>query len=120
MKENGILITLQLVKVHNTLKKPGPVFIEMAKAAYGAGADYYYRVNDDTEFLKPWAKAYTGALDRLSKPYGVIGPYSALASSTVEAKTRNRILTHDFVHRLHMEIFDMNYYPPELSDWCVF
>ncbi len=29
----------------------------------------------------------------------------------------DKILTHDFVHRLHLEIFDMNYYPPELVDW---
>ena len=27
------------------------------------------------------------------------------------------ILTHDFVHRTHMEIFAHNYYPPELVDW---
>jgi len=116
MKNNGILINLQLVRVHNTLRKPGPVFLEMGKAGYAAGADYFYRVNDDTEFIKPFARAYTEALSKLSKPYGVIGPYSVLSSKTA-AKSQNRILTHDFVHRLHMEIFDMNYYPPELSDW---
>jgi hypothetical protein len=116
MKKHGILVTLQLVKVHNTLRKPGPVFIEMAKAAYASGADYFYRVNDDTEFLHPWAKAYTEALFSLSKPFGVVGPFS-VHSSQATARTQNRILTHDFVHRTHMEIFNMNYYPPELADW---
>jgi hypothetical protein len=116
MKNHGILVTLQLVRVHNTLRKPGPVFLEMGKAAYAAGADYFYRVNDDTEFISPFAKAYTEALGKLSKPYGVVGPYSVHSSKTT-AKSQNRILTHDFVHRLHMEIFGMNYYPPELTDW---
>ena len=27
------------------------------------------------------------------------------------------MLTHDFVHRTHIEIFDMEYYPPEFTDW---
>lgn len=27
------------------------------------------------------------------------------------------MLTHDFVNRVHMEIFNMQYYPPELKDW---
>ena len=116
MKDHGILITLQLVKVHNTLRKPGPVFLEMGKAAYASGADFFYRVNDDTEFLRPFAKKFTALLRRLSKPYGVIGPYS-VPSSKKGSKSENRILTHDFVHKTHMEIFDMNYYPPDLADW---
>jgi hypothetical protein len=48
LKKNGILITLKSVKVNNTLKKPGPAFLEMARAAYNAGTDYFYRINDDT------------------------------------------------------------------------
>lgn len=27
------------------------------------------------------------------------------------------ILTHDFTHRTHLEIFNGTYYPPELTDW---
>ena len=27
-----------------------------------------------------------------------------------------KILTHDFVHRTHLEIFE-HYYPPVFSDW---
>ena len=40
---------------------------------------------------------------------GVVGPLCRQGNQ--------QILTHDFVHRTHMEIFDMNYYPPELVDW---
>lgn len=58
----NIEIELLLVPVDNQLQKPGPVFLEMARAAYAAGADYFYRVNDDTEFLNPWATAFVAAL----------------------------------------------------------
>lgn len=53
---------LKLVAVTNDIKKPGPVFLEMAKAAYSMGADYFYRVNDDTECLQPWAKSFSTTL----------------------------------------------------------
>lgn len=46
---------------------------------------------------------------KLPAPYGVIGPLCSQGNSA--------ILTHDFTARLHMEIFEMNYYPPELVDW---
>jgi len=42
-------------------------------------------------------------------PYGVVGPWCN--------QSNTKILAHDFTHRLHMEIFGMEYYPPELSDW---
>jgi hypothetical protein len=97
------------VKVNNILKKPGPVFVEIARKAYDMGADFMYRVNDDTEFHGRWPKLYSETLMSLSKPYGVIGPRCT--------PTQNRILTHDFVHRTHMEIFNQTYYPVELVDW---
>jgi hypothetical protein len=109
MQRNGILIQLEPVKIINHLKKPGPVFIEMARRAYALGADYLYRVNDDTEFKGHWPKLYVHGLTALGPPYGVMGP-SSLGSN-------DKILTHDFVHRIHMEIFENNYYPLELVDW---
>ena len=42
-------------------------------------------------------------------PYGVVGPLCNQGNTL--------ILTHDFTHRTHMEIFDKLYYPDELSDW---
>ena len=109
MEKNGIRVSLRLVKVNNTQKKPGPVFVEMARAAYHAGANYFYRVNDDSEMLVNWAHLFVRTLEHLGSPYGVVGPRCDQGHTP--------ILTHDFVHRAHMEIFDMNYYPPELSDW---
>ena len=73
MRQNGILVSLRLVKVNNTLKKPGPVFIEMARAAYAAGAHYFYRVNDDTELMMNWPKKFVDGLLSLHPPYGVVG-----------------------------------------------
>ena len=34
-----------------------------------------------------------------------------------ESCESRRILTHDLVHRSHLDIFE-HYYPPILSDWC--
>ena len=73
------------------------------------GADYLYRVNDDTEFLSLWTSHFVYALMQLLPPYGVIGP--------IDNRTDNRVLDHDFVHRTHMEVFEMEYYPPEFTDW---
>ena len=109
LKHRGIDINLELVPVENEIKKPGPVFIEIARKAYDLGAEFMYRVNDDTEFHGRWPKLYSHTLLSLSKPYGVVGPRSTT--------TQNRILTHDFVHRTHMDIFDKVYYPVELVDW---
>jgi hypothetical protein len=58
MMKNGIILKLRLVKVNNTLKKPGPVFNEMARAAYRNGASYFYRINDDTELIINWPKIF--------------------------------------------------------------
>jgi hypothetical protein len=108
LEQNGIQISFLPVKVRNTLKKPGPIFIAMARAAYEAEADYFYRVNDDTEMVGRWPSRFVGALQKLPPPYGVVGPF---------CEVNKKILTHDFVHRTHMDIFGMNYYPPALVDW---
>ena len=48
-----------LVRAANPLRKPGPVFNVAAAAAVADGADYVYRVNDDTELLTPWASRWS-------------------------------------------------------------
>ena len=55
MENRGIEATFVLVRVDNKIKKPGPVFQAITRAAYENGADYIYRVNDDTEMATPWA-----------------------------------------------------------------
>ena len=56
-----------------------------------------------------WAKAFIGALSSLGPPYGVAGPMHNTGNT--------RILTHDFVHRTHMDIFKGVYYDPIFTDW---
>ena len=109
LARNGVTITLRTVRVNNSFKKPGPVFNEMARAAYKDGADYFYRVNDDTELVGHWAANFVKAVHKYSPPVAIVGPACAQGNQF--------ILTHDFVPRIHMEIFEMNYYPPELKDW---
>ena len=74
LKKNGIAITLVTVKVNNSLKKPGPVFLDMARTAYELNADYFYRINDDTEMKNNWPMLFVSSLQSLSLPFGVIGP----------------------------------------------
>lgn len=109
MSENGIELKILPVRVNNTLKKPGPVFIEMARRAYEMKADYFFRINDDTELVSRWPSSFVSALGSIHGRVGVVGPFCRQGNQ--------QILTHDFVHRTHMEIFEMNYYPPELVDW---
>ena len=87
----------------------GPAFNYMMGAAFEDGADYMYRINDDTKFEGAWAVQAVSALRRMDPPnVGVAGP--------VCAEGNDRILTHDFTHRTHMRIFD-HYYPPIFTDW---
>jgi len=60
-------IGVEFVRVQNDQQKPGPVFIKMAQVAYELGADYFYRVNDDTEFIQPWATPFIQSLE-VSQP----------------------------------------------------
>lgn len=53
---------LHLMRFENKDKKPGPVFRAMAQEAYEKGAQWFFRVNDDTEILGTWATAFTRAL----------------------------------------------------------
>ena len=55
-------MAVHFVRVKNDLKKPGPVFNKMAEAAYDLGADYFYRVNDDSEFLQTWTTPFIQVL----------------------------------------------------------
>lgn len=56
-------ITIDFVRVHNAIQKPGPVFLKIAQVAYDAGADYLYRVNDDTELIQPWTTQFIKILE---------------------------------------------------------
>jgi len=105
----GVTLRLSLLRYENTLRKPGPAFNFMMAAAFADGADYLYRINDDTRFVGAWVASAVGTLRGLSPPnVGVVGP--------ICNEGNRAILTHDFTHRTHLLIFD-HYYPPIFSDW---
>ncbi|CAM9677259.1 unnamed protein product, partial [Choristocarpus tenellus] len=105
----GVSVRLELVRVNNTIQKPGPVFTAITKEAFRQGSKYIYRVNDDSEMVGPWARKFVDTLEAMGPPYGVVGPESLNAN----------ILVHDFTHRLHMDIFEGQYYPAVLTDWYI-
>jgi hypothetical protein len=98
-----------LLPFANELHKPGPIFNFLSSSAAADGAEYLYRINDDTKTTAPFASAMVGALEHMMPPQlGVAGP---------ECRQGNQqILTHDFVHKSHLAVFGLHY-PPTLPDW---
>ena len=87
-------------------------FNEACRSAYEYGADYIVRVNDDSEFVSQgWITKAINTLAAYNPPnVGVVGPTCHQGNT--------KILTHDMVHRTHLEIFD-DYYPDELDNWWI-
>ena len=79
-------------------------------AAYLNGADYFYRINDDTVLSTAnWLSSFTDVLSSYQpRNIGVVGP--------TQDSGNLKILTYDFVHRTHIEIFGF-YYPRVFTDW---
>lgn len=90
--------------------KPAWAQNDAMMAAYLDGMDFFYRLNDDTRpVVSGWTEVFIGTLARLSPPFvGVVGPSCTLEPSD--------IMSHDFVHRTHIEIFGF-YYPRTFTDW---
>lgn len=78
--------------------------------AYLDDNDYFYRVNDDTIFESiGWTEAFITALKSYDpKNIGVVGP--------LHRGGNEQILTYDFVHKSHIDIFGQ-YYPKLFTDW---
>jgi hypothetical protein len=78
--------------------------------AYLDGCDYFYRINDDIYFLSPgWTEEFITTLQGFTPPFvGVVGP--------MHSGGNEKILTFDFVHRTHINIFGF-YYPRLFTDW---
>ena len=111
LKLLGVLVSLSLLPFENMAHKPGPAFNVAAAAAYTDGADFLFRINDDTVLDDGWASALVAALGSNEHPYvGVAGPRCSSNRANAD------ILTHDFVHRTHLDIFP-TYYPVVLADW---
>jgi len=78
--------------------------------AYLDHVDYYYRINDDTKMdTGGWVEAFVAVLRQYKPPFvGVVGPKHSGGNEA--------ILTYDFVHRTHVDIFGF-YYPRLFTDW---
>ena len=92
-------------------KKNNIPFNEVAKVAFEDDAEYFVRINDDTEFTTAdWITLGTNALKTFKPPnVGVVGPLCREGNTD--------ILTHDMVHRTHLTIFGGTYYPDVFSNW---
>ena len=78
-------------------------------AAYSAGMDYLYMVNDDTILMtRDWTPRFIEELAQFTPPnVGLVGP-NHIGWITY-------ILTYNFVHRTHVDIFK-TFYPRNFTD----
>jgi len=78
--------------------------------AYLDHVDYFYRINDDTRMLTGgWTEKFISTLKSYDPALvGVVGPNHFGGNVG--------ILTYDFVHRTHVNIFGF-YYPHLFTDW---
>jgi len=106
----NIKSSLHMVECNYT-GKPAWAQNDAMLEAYLDNVDYYYRINDDTEMeTGGWVDAFLAVLNQYEPPLvGVVGP-------THNGKDAS-ILTYDFVHRTHVDIFGF-YYPRLFADWC--
>ena len=105
----GLVIRLHFIQCSH-VGKPAWAQNDAMMEAYLDDAEFFYRVNDDTHLLTPgWAEAFVAGLAQYSPPnVGVVGPRHFGGHS--------RILTYDFVHRTHIDVFGF-YYPRVFTDW---
>ena len=77
---------------------------------YQDGAEYWYRVNDDTQFVTSnWIKDFNAQLAAFDPPnLGAVGPTCRQGNTG--------IMTYDYVHRTHWEVFQYQY-PKVLQNW---
>ena len=104
------MLDLKLVHFADTVGAPSQAVSQMARMAVREGADYIYQLNDATILVsKDWLSTYVKALENseLAPNLGVAGPIDT---------TNERILTHAFVHKTHVEIFDA-FFPPAFKNW---
>jgi hypothetical protein len=72
----------------------------VAQRGYEAGADYFYRINDDSELLgNNWSRVFVDVLETMQPipGLGVVAPYDPVH--------KGEAFTHSMVGRLHFEVF---------------
>jgi hypothetical protein len=102
-------MSLRLVECNHT-GHPAWAQNDAMMEAYLDGSQYFYRLNDDSIMLSSgWTELFIDKLATYVPPnVGVVGPNHTGGNE--------RILTHDFVHRTHVEVFGF-YYPRVFTDW---
>lgn len=116
LKQEGVLLQTALLRFpNNALHKPGPTFNFLAGAAFEDGADYVYRISDDTKLVgNAWVAQAVKTLQSFSpRDVGVVGPLSGQSRDDGPG-----ILANDMVHRSHLSVFGF-YYPPLLTGWSL-
>jgi hypothetical protein len=103
-------LSLKLMHFDHLEGAPTQVVSQLMLAAFVDGFDYFYQVNDDTVIISPnWTPALIEKL--ASNPYipnfGVTGPMDT---------NNEKIFTHSFVHRTHIEVFG-HLFPPSFKNW---
>jgi len=108
-RDRDITANLSLVACTHT-GKPTWAQNDAMLEAYLDHVDYFYRVNDDTRMLTGgWTEKFISKLKSYDPPLvGVVGPNHSGGNTA--------ILTYDFVHRTHIDIFGF-YYPRLFTDW---
>ena len=102
-------VHLQFVRCNHT-GKPARAQNDALMAGYFAGMDYLYMVNDDTLMqTNDWTPRFIHELAKFSPPnVGLVGPTHSGGST--------KLLTYNFVHRTHVDIFKC-FYPRNFTDW---
>lgn len=108
-RNRGIVSNLTLVHCDH-YGKPTWAQNDAMLEAYLDHVDYFYRINDDTKMLTSgWTEKFISTLESFDPPrIGVVGPNHSGGNVG--------ILTYDFVHRTHIDIFGF-YYPRLFTDW---
>lgn len=109
VKCSSISMALHFVECHHT-GHPAWAQNDAMMEAYLDGAEYFYRVNDDSRMQSSgWTQVFVDRLAAYEPPnVGVVGPKHSGGNEL--------ILTYDFVHRTHVDVFGF-YYPRVFTDW---
>jgi len=105
-----VKLNLKLKHFEDTSGAPSQAVVGLINQAYEEGCDYFFQVNDDTVIVsKDWASSFITAL--FSNPIypnlGITGPVDT---------NNDRILTHAFAHRTHIDIFGA-FFPKAFKNW---
>jgi len=106
----GYIAWLTLVMAEHSGRPAWAQNDAMMQAYHHSNATYFYMVNDDTQFITSyWSENMTLALHNM-QPYnvGTVGPNHNGGDLT--------IMTHNFVHRTHIDIFGF-FYPRVFQGW---